>query len=252
MPVSRRWRARARVSTPAMAGTPVARSRCTTCLARPTTAAVACATTRRAQPWPLRLVVLDEAAVVADEGIGHGHDLTGVRGVRGDLLVARLAGVGDQVATRTDRGPEGDAREDGAILERDEGRAVPADARIDHGVWGHGDGASRGGKRRSSWHRTGGDVAHRRVGTGGLRVAQSRAGSADDASSSRASRAHRDPVGGQPRPHWTAPEGNGASLAEAWPHRRERGNPDDPQAERIRHRSLSLPGSRPGIVADGP
>ncbi len=39
-----------------------------------------------------------EPPVVADERVGHDHDLAGVRGVRADLLVAGLARVDDEVA----------------------------------------------------------------------------------------------------------------------------------------------------------
>ena len=53
---------------------------------------------QRAQPRTAGLVVGDEPAVVADERVGHDHDLAGVRGVGADLLVAGLAGVDDEVA----------------------------------------------------------------------------------------------------------------------------------------------------------
>ena len=75
--------------------------------------------------WPRRaprsqgrigLVVVDEAAVVADERVGHDHDLAGVRGVRADLLVAGLARVDDEVA----------AGARGAPRRRCRGRSLPS------------------------------------------------------------------------------------------------------------------------------
>ena len=99
---------------------------------------------QRPQPRPDRLVVVDQAAVVADEGIGHDHDLAGVRGVGADLLVAGLAGVDDEVAAGRDRRAEGDPREDRPVLERQQRRTQVADPRIDDrarsGCRGHGSG----------------------------------------------------------------------------------------------------------------
>ena len=51
-----------------------------------------------AQPRPLRLVVVVDAAVIADQRVGHHDQLARVAGIRGDLLVAGLAGVDDEVA----------------------------------------------------------------------------------------------------------------------------------------------------------
>ena len=60
---------------------------------------------QRPQPRPDRLVVVGQPPVVADQRIGHDHDLAGVRGVGADLLVAGLAGVDDEVAAGRDRRP---------------------------------------------------------------------------------------------------------------------------------------------------
>ena len=99
---------------------------------------------QRPQPRPDRLVVVDQAAIVADEGIGHDHDLAGVGRVGADLLVAGLAGVDDEVAAGRDRRAEGHSREDRPILERQQRRTQVADPRIDDrarsGCRGHGSG----------------------------------------------------------------------------------------------------------------
>ena len=58
---------------------------------------------QRPQPRADRLVVVGQPAVVADQRIGHDDDLAGVRGVGADLLVAGLARVHDEVATRRRR-----------------------------------------------------------------------------------------------------------------------------------------------------
>ena len=60
---------------------------------------------QRPEPRADRLVVLGEPAVVADQRVGHDDDLAGVRGVGADLLVARLAGVDDEVAAGRDGAP---------------------------------------------------------------------------------------------------------------------------------------------------
>ena len=130
-PFARRWRASARVSTPAIAGMVASRSRAASCRASSRTAAVAFATTSARSHGRIGLVVGDEAPVVADEGIGHDHDLAGVRGVRADLLVAGLTRIHDEVATGADRCPERDAGKDGAVLEGQEGRPEVPDARVD-------------------------------------------------------------------------------------------------------------------------
>ena len=84
------------------------------------------------EPRPARLVVCHESAVVADERVGHDDDLARVGGVGADLLVAGLARVHDEIATRRDRGAEGDAREDRAVLQCQQRRSQIADPRIDH------------------------------------------------------------------------------------------------------------------------
>ena len=134
LPFARRWRASARVSTPAMAGIAASRSSAASWRASSRTAAVALATTRAREPRPDRLVVVGQPPVVADQRIGHDHDLAGVRGVGADLLVAGLARVDDEVAAGRDRGPERDAREDRAVLERQQRRTEVADPRIDDGA----------------------------------------------------------------------------------------------------------------------
>src|SRR4029078_4280515 len=52
-------------------------------------------------------------------------------GVGADLLVAGLAGVDDEVAAARDRRPEGDPREDRAVLQRQHCRPEVADPGID-------------------------------------------------------------------------------------------------------------------------
>ena len=73
-----------------------------------------------AQPRPRRLVVGDQAPVVADQRVRHHDELAGVRGVGADLLVARLARVHEEVAATLDGSSEGDPREDRAVLEGEE------------------------------------------------------------------------------------------------------------------------------------
>ena len=86
----------------------------------------------------------DEPAVVADERVGHDHDLAGIRGVGADLLVAGLAGVDDEVPAGGHRGTEGDAREDRPVLQRQQRRAQVPDPRIDDGA----ERAAAGGRSR--------------------------------------------------------------------------------------------------------
>ena len=88
----------------------------------------------RPQPRPDRLVLVGQPAVVADERVGHDDDLAGIGGVGADLLVAGLAGVDDEVAAGGDRGPERDAGEDRAVLERQQRRSEVADPGIDDGA----------------------------------------------------------------------------------------------------------------------
>ncbi len=86
------------------------------------------------QPGPLGLVVETDPAIVADERIGHDHELTRVRGIRGDLLVAGLARVHHEVALAGAARPKGDAGKDAAILEGQQSRPEIADTRIDYGA----------------------------------------------------------------------------------------------------------------------
>ena len=83
------------------------------------------------QPRADRLVVIGQAAVVADQGVRHDHDLARVRGVGADLLVAGLARVDDEVAAGGDRGSEGDAREHRTVLEGQQGRSEVPDPWVD-------------------------------------------------------------------------------------------------------------------------
>ena len=86
---------------------------------------------QRPEPRPDRLVVVGQAPVVADQRVGHDHDLAGIRGVGADLLVAGLARIDDEVAAGRDRGPERHAREDRPILERQQRGTQVADPRVD-------------------------------------------------------------------------------------------------------------------------
>ena len=86
-----------------------------------------------AQPRLHRLVVVDQSAVVADQRVGHDHDLARVRRVGADLLVAGLARVDHEVAARRDRRSECDAAEDRAVLERQQSRTQVTDPGIDDG-----------------------------------------------------------------------------------------------------------------------
>ena len=130
-PCVRRWRARARVSIPAIAGIPSpAQER------RQLARLLGDRRGRgrddeRPQPGALGLVVGADPPVVADERVGHDDDLAGVRGVGADLLVAGLAGVHDEVAAGRDVGPEGDPAEDRPVLEGQQGRPAGADAGVD-------------------------------------------------------------------------------------------------------------------------
>ena len=130
-PLARRWRARARVSTPAIAGIRASRRSAASCLRAVEHGGRGVGDDQRPQPRADRLVVVGQPPVVADQRIGHDHDLAGVRGVRADLLVAGLARVDDEIAAGRDGGPEGHAREDGAVLERQQGRPEVPDPRID-------------------------------------------------------------------------------------------------------------------------
>ena len=85
------------------------------------------------EPRLHRLVVVDQAAVVADQRVGHDHDLARVRRVGTDLLVAGLARVHHEIAARRDGRPECDAAEDRAVLERQQCRTQVTDPWIDDG-----------------------------------------------------------------------------------------------------------------------
>ncbi len=102
----------------------------------------------RPEPRPDRLIVLDQPAVVPDQRVRHDHDLTGVRRVGADLLVAGLRRVDDEVAAGGIGRPEGDPRKDGPVLQREERRPKVADARVDDRA-GPGLRGPRGGGRRS-------------------------------------------------------------------------------------------------------
>ncbi len=84
------------------------------------------------------MIVVSEAAVVADEREGHDHDLTGIAGIGADLLIAGLRCIHDQIATATVGSAKGDATEDGSVLERKQAWAVAADPGVDDGVSGQG------------------------------------------------------------------------------------------------------------------
>ena len=75
----------------------------------------------RLGPGALRLRVLAGDAVVPDERVGHGHDLSGVGGIGEDLLVARHGGVEDEVAPLLARGAHAAPLEHLARLERQPG-----------------------------------------------------------------------------------------------------------------------------------
>ena len=119
------------------------------------------------EPRPLGLVVGHQASVVADERVGHDHDLARVGRVGGDLLVPGLGRVDHEVPTRGHGCTEGDALEDGAVLQREQRRTGVTDTRIDDRVGARerevagrrwGDHSDPGGPRRAS--ATGGH-AHR-------------------------------------------------------------------------------------------
>ncbi len=107
---------------------------------------------KRPQPRPERLVLVEQPPVVADQRIGHDHDLAGIRGVRADLLVAGLARVDDEVAAGRDGRAERHAGEHGAVLECQQRRSEVADPRVDDGRgprrgWGDHAGNARPGTR---------------------------------------------------------------------------------------------------------
>src|SRR5262249_32817359 len=71
---------------------------------------------------PLRLAVLQVHAVIADQGIGHGDDLTLVRRVGQYLLVAGHASVEDDLAEGLAGRAESVTGEDRAVFEGEFGR----------------------------------------------------------------------------------------------------------------------------------
>ena len=74
------------------------------------------------KPWSRgrsRLVVLGVHADVTDLRVGHHHDLTGVRRIGEDLLVAGQAGVEAHLADADGARAEGGAAEDGAVGEHE-------------------------------------------------------------------------------------------------------------------------------------
>src|SRR5205814_1242722 len=86
------------------------------------------------QPRTKGLVVVDQPAIVADQRVRHHDDLPGVRRIGADLLVARLAGVDDEIAAGSNRRAEGDTGKDGAVLEGEECRPEVTDPWIDDGA----------------------------------------------------------------------------------------------------------------------
>ena len=92
----------------------------------------------RPEPRADRLVVDGEPAVVADQRVGHDHDLAGVRGVGADLLVAGLARVDDEVAAGRRLGRRtrhrGRSNRPRAPAARDPGRRCAGRRRRWHGV----------------------------------------------------------------------------------------------------------------------
>ena len=90
-----------------------------------------------AQPRPPALVVPRDSAVVADQRIGHQHDLARVGRIGADLLVAAMARVHDEIAAAGHGRAERNAVEHRAVLERQERRPVRADAWVDHAVNGY-------------------------------------------------------------------------------------------------------------------
>ena len=98
------------------------------------------------QPRPGALVVVDEAAVVADKRVRHDDDLAGVGRIGADLLVAGLARIDDEVTAAGGGGTERDAGEDRPVLEGQERRTVIADPWIDEGGRGRPGDADHAGR----------------------------------------------------------------------------------------------------------
>ena len=95
------------------------------------------------QPRPDRLVVAFQPPVVADQRIGHDHDLAGVGGIRADFLVARLGGVDDEIAATTDRCAKRHTAQHHSVGKRKQGWAMAADARVNYCVGREGQGRCR-------------------------------------------------------------------------------------------------------------
>ena len=70
------------------------------------------------------LAVLGIDAVVADERIRHRHDLTGVRGIREDLLIPRHRRVEDDLAEGGTGSTQNNTVEAAAVFQYEVGRAV--------------------------------------------------------------------------------------------------------------------------------
>src|SRR5262249_49293017 len=73
-------------------------------------------------PRTPRLHVLWIDAVVADQRVGHAHELAAIGRIGEDLLIARHGSVEDDFAMSFARGPAGAPREDAAVGEREERR----------------------------------------------------------------------------------------------------------------------------------
>ena len=69
-----------------------------------------------------RLHVLRIDPVVADQRVGHAHELAAIGRIGHDLLIARHGGVEDDLAVGLARGAAGSAPEDAAVGEGQEGR----------------------------------------------------------------------------------------------------------------------------------
>ena len=72
-------------------------------------------------PGAARFEIDSVGAVVVDEGVGEGDDLSPIGGVGGYLLIAGHAGVEDQLAGGVGRGAESVTEEVFAALKREDG-----------------------------------------------------------------------------------------------------------------------------------
>ena len=147
-------------------GSSASRSSAASWRASSRTAAVALATTSARSHGRIDWSSSIEPPVVADERIGHDHDLPRVRGVGADLLVAGLAGVDDQVAAGRDRRTERDpGKTDPSSSASNAGPRSPilgSTTALDRGVGGTG--------RAITWLRI--QRTHRPRGLGGQTRAQ--------------------------------------------------------------------------------